>query len=98
MYGLVRFFRGTVRLRITGAVPERCINRFTQCGLRFWGLCREDALHYTFYAYEKDAPALRRQALRCMASAEVLERHGICLDHGRTGRGNAARRGNSPCA
>ena len=48
MYGLVRFFRGTVRLRITGAVPERCINRFTQCGLRFWGLCREDALHYTF--------------------------------------------------
>lgn len=82
MYGLVRFFRGTVRLRITGAVPERCINRFTQCGLRFWGLCREDALHYTFYAYEKDAPALRRQALRCMASAEVIERHGLKQRYG----------------
>lgn len=82
MYTAVRFLRGYVRLRITGAAPERCINRFTQCGLRFWGLCREDALHYTLCAYEKDVPALRRQALRCMANAEILARFGFRQRYG----------------
>ena len=82
MYRLIRYFRGYVRLRIMGASPERCINLLSEKNLRFWGLCREDALHYTFYAYEKDLAAIRRCAMRAFADAQVLRTYGLRQRYG----------------
>lgn len=82
MYRLIRFFRGYVLLRLTGAAPERCLNRLSERNLRFWGLCREDALHYRFYAYQKDVPMIRRTAMSCMADAQVVRRFGFRQRYG----------------
>ena len=82
MYRLIRFFRGYVLLRLTGAAPERCLNRMSERNLRFWGLCREDALHYRFYAYQKDVPMIRRTAMSCMADAQVVRTLGFRQRYG----------------
>lgn len=77
MYWLIRYFRGYVHLRITGAAPERCINLLSARNLRFWGLCREDALHYTLYIYRKDLASVRQCAMRCLADVRVLCLYGL---------------------
>ena len=36
MRALVFFFRGYAIVELTGAEPERCLNRFAQRGIAFW--------------------------------------------------------------
>ena len=82
MYRVIRFLRGYVHLRITGAAPEQCINLLAEKNLRFWGLYREDALHYTLYVYQKDLIAIRRCIMHCFAEVQILRNHGFAQRYG----------------
>ena len=43
MHKLINFMRGSVRLEVTGAFPERFLNLCAQRGVQFWGVeWRED--------------------------------------------------------
>ena len=45
MSRLIRYLRGSVRFRLTGAAPEQCLNALAAARLEFWDIEREDALH-----------------------------------------------------
>ena len=73
---MLRFFRGWLRLRLTGASPERCLSHFAAEDIAFWDAEREDALHFCCSIYKRSLPAAERAALRTLCAAQVVARHG----------------------
>ena len=73
---MLRFWRGYLQVRITGASPETCLSRFASEDLAFWDLRRQDELHFTCAIYEKDRNRAKRAALRSLCVLETVSRHG----------------------
>ena len=77
MMGWLQFLRGEARLRITGAVPQDCLNAFNGEGLEFWEICREDALHYCVSVRPRELSKAERLGLRTFCTVECLWQHGL---------------------
>lgn len=77
MYGLIRFLTGWVRLRVTGASPERFLNSLTERGTALWEPEWEDALHLKLCIPIAELRTVEKTALRCFCDTEVLEKHGL---------------------
>lgn len=82
MSRLIRYLRGSVRFRLTGAAPEQCLNALAAARLEFWDIEREDALHLSLCVPAREAERLQRLALRCLCTAEVTERSGLRAQFG----------------
>ena len=89
MSRLIRYLRGSVRFRLTGAAPEQCLNALAAARLEFWDIEREDALHLSLCVPAREAERLQGLALRCLCTAEVTERSGLraCPAAGAAGGG-----------
>lgn len=83
MYRIVNYFRGYAQIRITGAAPERCLNALSAHGIIFWGIVREDALHYCIFVHKRQIEMVRRLAMREFCTAEVTAYHGFYAAYGR---------------
>ena len=81
MSKLIRYLRGNVRFRLTGAAPEQCLNALAAARLEFWDIEREDALHLSLCVPAREAERLQRLALR-LCTAEVTERSGLRAQFG----------------
>lgn len=77
MNPVVRYLRGEVRVRITGASVERCLNLLTQAKIDFWDICRKDELHMELSMLAKEKKRLEGIAVRSFCTAEVLKERGI---------------------
>lgn len=62
MSRLIRYLRGSVRFRLTGAAPEQCLNALAAARLEFWDIEREDALHLSLSVPAREAERLQRLA------------------------------------
>ncbi len=82
MSRLIRYLRGSVRFRLTGAAPEQCLNALAAARLEFWDIEREDALHLSLSVPAREAERLQELALRCLCTAEVTERSGLRAQFG----------------
>ena len=82
MSRLIRYLRGSVRFRLTGAAPEQCLNALAAARLEFWDIEREDALHLSLSVPAREAERLQRLALRCLCTAEVTEHSGLRAQFG----------------
>ena len=82
MSRLIRYLRGSVRFRLTGAAPEQCLNALAAARLEFWDIEREDALNLSLCVPAREAERLQRLALRCLCTAEVTERSGLRAQFG----------------
>ena len=82
MSRLIRYLRGNVRFRLTGAAPEQCLNALAAARLEFWDIEREDALHLSLCVPAREAERLQGLALRCLCTAEVTERSGLRAQFG----------------
>lgn len=82
MSRLIRYLRGSVRFRLTGAAPEQCLNALAAARLEFWDIEREDALHLSLCVPAREAERLQGLALRCLCTAEVTERSGLRAQFG----------------
>ena len=74
---MLRVFGETLKLRVTGAAPARCLNRWTAADLAFWALKRESELDFTCRVRARDLPLLRREAARAQCEVRVLGRFGL---------------------
>ena len=68
--------RGTVRLRVECAFPERIINLMGLRGFRFWDLQYESETAFACTLPKGDAAALRRLAEKQGSRCETVERRG----------------------
>ena len=82
MSRLIRYLRGSVRFRLTGAAPEQCLNALAAARLEFWDIEREDALNLSLCVPAREAERLQRLALRCLCTAEVTEHSGLRAQFG----------------
>ena len=82
MSRLIRYLRGSVRFRLTGAAPEQCLNALAAARLEFWDIEREDVLHLSLCVPAREAERLQGLALRCLCTAEVTERSGLRAQFG----------------
>ena len=71
MSRLIRYLRGSVRFRLTGAAPEQCLNALAAARLEFWDIEREDALHLSLSVPAREAERL--QGLAAAAATFVLQ-------------------------
>lgn len=83
MMGVVAYFRGEVRLRLTGASPERCLNALSRAGTEFHGIEKEDELNLLVSVSRRDARRAERIARRCMCEAERVYTRGLRKDLGK---------------
>ena len=74
---MLRYVRGYAAIVITGASPERCLNRFSQVGIAFWELRREDELRLRCRIYRSDLAKAERAALRAMCTVTVEREYGL---------------------
>ena len=74
-----KFLRETLLLRIRGASPERCLNRWSSAGLSFWALERVSEFVFQCQVYAAELPALKREAARSQCELELLRRSGLPL-------------------
>lgn len=77
MYRIVNFFRGYAQLRVTGAAPEQCLNALSAARIPFWGISREDDLHFRLFVRRKDVAEAQRTAVKAFCSAELTGRFGF---------------------
>lgn len=82
MSRLIRYLRGSVRFRLTGAAPEQCLNALAAARLEFWDIEREDALNLSLCVPAREAERLQGLALRCLCTAEVTEHSGLRAQFG----------------
>ncbi len=68
-----------LELRVTGAAPARCLNRWAAADLAFWRLRQESELDFTCRVFASELPALRREAARAQCELRVLRRFGLPL-------------------
>ncbi len=74
---MTHFLRGYRGLRITGAEPVRCLNRFAEQALAFWRVRQPDPLHLELRIYPKDYSKAEQAALRAMCTVEPLDEGGL---------------------
>ncbi len=74
--GLIRFFRGWTRVKITGAGVEYYLNQLAFGKISFWNIVRQDELHYYISVYRKDIKNAERLALRCFCNFEPIKHNG----------------------
>lgn len=77
MSAVIDFFRGTALLRLEGAWPEGCLNRFAGKRIAFWDAERIDDFTYTARVYVKDLPRAELAAQRAMCGCTVVSRYGF---------------------
>lgn len=77
MNPVVRFLRGEMRVRVTGASVERFLNLLSQAEIEFWDIERRDELHIELSMCRKEKKRLKDIALRSFCTAEVLSERGI---------------------
>ena len=75
MSRLIRYLRGSVRFRLTGAAPEQCLNALAAARLEFWDIEREDALHLSLSVPAREAERLQDSCKKgdtCSAGKDSL--------------------------
>ena len=77
MRGILDAIRGTVRLRVTGARPERMLNILSREGIWFSKTEREDELSLSFTLLGRDADRAGRLAAGAYFDTELLSRKGL---------------------
>ena len=77
MNPVVRFLRGEMRVRVTGACVEDFLNLLSQAEIEFWDIERRDELHIDLSMHRKEIKRLKDIALRSFCTAEVLSERGI---------------------
>lgn len=75
--GMIRYFRGCAKVKVTGASVETLLNRLSDKKIQFWQLERLDELHYTFSVYLRDYPKLEKLAIDSFCHIELLKRSGF---------------------
>lgn len=73
----VQFFRGTYRIRITGAEPQRCINRFFSSGVSVWEVQRQDDYCWLSTIPKRQWAAAKQSALQCQCELEIVQESGL---------------------
>ena len=79
MNPVVRFLRGEMRVRVTGACVEDFLNLLSQAEIEFWDIERRDELHIDLSMRRKEKKRLKDIALRCFCTAEILSERGVAL-------------------
>lgn len=79
MNPIVRFLRGEMRVRVTGASVERFLNLLSRLQIEFWDIERRDELNIELSMCRKEKKRLKDIALRSFCSTEILSEHGIGL-------------------
>lgn len=79
MNPIVRFLRGEMRVRVTGASVERFLNLLSRLQIEFWDIERRDELHIELSMCRKEKKRLKDIALRSFCSTEILSERGIGL-------------------
>ena len=86
MRKFAQFLRGSVRVEVTGAAPERLLNALAGRDVRFWqGEC-VDALTLRLGLYTRDLPLATSLAARCQCELKVLRERGVPLVRRRLAR------------
>ena len=86
MRKFAQFLRGSVRVEVTGAAPERLLNALAGRDVRFWqGEC-VDALTLRLGLYTRDLPLAKSLAARCQCELKVLRERGVPLVRRRLAR------------
>lgn len=76
MEKLYELLRGTVRLEVVGAEPEKLLTACALKGIEFWNCDPGDGcvMHMTVYAAE--CPAVEKLARRCMCEVQTIQKKG----------------------
>ncbi len=77
MMGPLRYMAGEVRLKITGASPQRCLNLLTQKKIDFWDITRGDELHYFISVAPNCVTRVQGLSLRAFCTVEEEKRRGF---------------------
>lgn len=75
--GAIRFLLGGVRVCITGAAPEDCLNALARQGVDFWNVERMDALHYRVELPPRDVKNAEFAAKKAFCTLNIEERSGV---------------------
>jgi len=82
MYSPVRWFLGFVRLRIEGASPADCLNRFTAERLLFWDIFAENEFSLQVSIPAKALSRALGISENAQCQASVIRRHGFARQFG----------------
>ena len=74
---MMRYLRGSLLVELSGASPERCLNRWTQAEIAFWDYRRQEALCSRCKIFRSDLAAARREAARAQTTLRVLAERGF---------------------
>ncbi len=77
MQKLINFLRGSVRLEITGAFPERFLNLCAQRGVLFWGVEWREAGVLRITVAHRDAARAEALGERVLCQVARLSRRGV---------------------
>jgi similar to stage IV sporulation protein len=83
MSAIIDFFRGTAQLRLSGAWPEGCLNRFARERIAFWDTTRVDDFTYTVRIYGKDRQRAEKAAQRAQCDCEIEQEFGFQKQFGK---------------
>lgn len=74
---MMKWIRGTRKISVFGAAPERCVNRWISRDLPFWSLERKSEMEYLCSVYSSDYPALVQEANRAQCDLKTLYISGL---------------------
>lgn len=74
---MMKWIRGTRRVSVFGAAPERCMNRWTKGDLPFWSIERKSEMEYRCRVYSSDYPSLAQEANRAQCELKTLRICGL---------------------
>lgn len=69
--------RAWMEVEITGAGPERCLNRFSRKDLGFWRLSIDGPFRLTLRLLEADWPRAEREITAALCAGRVVKRGGL---------------------
>ncbi len=75
----IDFARGTLRIAITGAYPQSCLNRMAALRLQFWDIVKRNDLCVEVTIYRAHLKAAEQAAGRSMCEVTVLDEQGILV-------------------
>ncbi|MBQ1371779.1 MAG: sporulation protein YqfD, partial [Oscillospiraceae bacterium] len=74
---MMRYLRGSLEIELSGASPERCLNRWTQAEIAFWDYRQQETLQASCKIFRSDLAAAKREAARAQMSVRVLAEYGF---------------------
>ena len=77
MNGVVNYLRGTVRVTVAGAFPERVINLCAQRGVEFWAVEWPDEHRVILTIRRRGLSAMEELARRAECEVQIGERRGL---------------------